>query len=323
MEPQIKENMKLILGTMNFGPQVNEREGLKMLTTFLDAGFDEIDSAYVYNEGVTEEMLGSIFRDIPNREFKVATKVNPRVTGKLDKAAINLQITGSLERMAKDKVQMLYLHMPDPGTPIEETLEACHSMYEAGKFSELGLSNFPAWMVVDIWHICDKRGWVKPTVYQGLYNAISRKAEKELFPALRRLGMRFYAFNPLAGGLLTGKQLNFNSEPESGRFARLASYRNRYWKKSYFDAVNLITKVCTEHEIHPAQAAYRWLAFHSCLDTQMNDAIIIGASTMEQFNANLQSLKQGHLSDQVLEAFDAAWHEAINESPDYFYFYKD
>ena len=316
------DKMKLILGTMNFGPQVNEDEGLNMIKTFLREGYTEIDTAYVYNEGVTEAMLGNIFKNLDSVDFHVATKVNPRITGKLDLNAINLQTYDSLKRMEKEKVQILYLHMPDPGTPIEETLEACQKLYEEGRFSELGLSNFPAWMVVDIWHICHKRGWVKPTVYQGLYNAISRKAEKELFSALRHLGIRFYAFNPLAGGLLTGKHLDYHAEPEKGRFDRLASYRKRYWKKSYFDAVNLITKVCDKQGISPAQAAYRWLAFHSHLDCHKDDAIIIGASSVSQFNTNLEAITQSNLPQEVLEAFDTAWHETISESPDYFYFYN-
>ena len=82
-------------------------------------------------------------------------------------------------------------------------------------------------MVVDIWHIC-KNGWLQPTVYQGRYNGLSRNVELELFPAIRKLGIRFYAYNPLAGGMLTGKHLNYEELPQQGRFARLQSYRDRY-----------------------------------------------------------------------------------------------
>lgn len=314
--------MKLILGTMNFGPQVDLEEGCMMISSFLKAGYSEIDSAYVYNEGTTEKMLGNIMQNFDRSSFSIATKVNPRVSGKLDRHAVLTQCNESLERMNLNSVDILYLHMPDPKTPIEETLEACAELHKNNKIKEVGLSNYPAWLVAHIWHECDKYGWPKPTVYQGLYNAISRKAEKELFLCLRHFGIRFYAFNPLAGGLLTGKHLDYDKEPEPGRFSRLESYRNRYWKKSFFDAVNLITKACQEAGIKPAQAAYRWLTAHSCLDQKMGDAIIVGASSMAQFNANMQALGQPTLPTKVLEAFDKAWQEALNESPEYYYFYK-
>jgi aflatoxin B1 aldehyde reductase len=314
--------MNLVLGTMNFGPQVNLAEAQKMVTSFLDAGYTEIDAAYVYNEGVTEKMLGQIFKSYKRESFSVATKVNPRITGNLDRRAIFMQCNESLDRMELETVDLLYLHMPDAKTPVEESLEACAELFEQNKIKAMGLSNFPAWLVSHCWHICDKNGWPKPTVYQGLYNGISRKVEKELFDCLRILNMKFYAFNPLAGGLLTGKQLNYEAEPEQGRFSRLASYRNRYWKKSYFESVNLISEICREHKIEPAEAAYRWLSKHSMLNDKKGDAIIIGASSMVQFESNISAAKSTILSDKITEAFDTAWDNARAESPDYFYFYN-
>ena len=84
-----------------------------------------------------------------------------------------------------EKVNVFYLHGPDRDTPINETLEACNELYEEGKFTELGISNYAAWEVVDIYYICEQNGWVKPTVYQGMYNLLTRAGEAELFPALR------------------------------------------------------------------------------------------------------------------------------------------
>jgi aflatoxin B1 aldehyde reductase len=314
--------MNLVLGTMNFGPQVNLAEAQKMVTSFLDAGYTEIDAAYVYNEGVTEKMLGQIFKSHKRESFSVATKVNPRITGKLDRRAVFMQCNESLDRMKLETADLLYLHMPDANTPVEESLEACAELYEQNKIRDIGLSNFPSWLVAHCWHICDKNGWPKPTVYQGLYNGISRKVEKELFDCLRILNMKFYAFNPLAGGLLTGKHLVYDSKPDEGRFARLASYRNRYWKKSYFEAVNELTQICNDQGIKPAEAAYVWLAKHSQLHQKNDDAIIIGASSINQFEANIQAAKREALHSDILNTFDAAWQQSAADSPDYFYYYK-
>jgi aflatoxin B1 aldehyde reductase len=314
--------MKLVLGTMNFGPQVDLAVGRQMIQSFLDAGYTEIDSAYVYNEGATEKMLGQILPAFDRQSYSIATKVNPRITGRLDRDAVLKQCNESLERMNLDYVDILYLHMPDAETPVEEALEACAELVANKKVKQIGLSNFPSWLVAHSYHVCMKNGWPTPTVYQGLYNAISRKTENELFMCLRQYHMRFYAFNPLAGGLLSGKHLNYEESPESGRFARLASYRKRYWKKSYFEAVNSIASVCEKHNIKPAQAAYKWLAYHSLLNTSQQDAIIIGASTMEQFNANMLALNDANLPLEVLDAYSAAWEESKMESPDYFYFYS-
>jgi aflatoxin B1 aldehyde reductase len=185
----------------------------------------------------------------------------------------------------------------------------------------LGLSNFPAWMVVDIWHLCKERGWPQPSVYQGMYNGLSRKPESELFPALRRLNIRFYAYNPLAGGMLTGKHVKYDDTPMPGRFARLQSYRARYWKKSYFDAVNVLVAKCREAGVEPAEAAFRWLAHHSCLDQARGDGILIGASSMNQLEQNLAAPGNGPLPEAVVSAFGTAWDEARPDSPEYFNFY--
>ena len=316
------DTMRLILGTMTFGPQVDMDGARTMMERFLRAGHHELDAAYVYNNGETERMLGTLLTGSSKETFSIATKVHPRITGRLDRAAVLAQFDESLRRLNRDAVDLLYFHMPDRRTPIEDALETCAALHRQGKFKELGLSNFPAWMVVDIWHLCKDRGWPQPTVYQGLYNGLSRKVEDELFPALRRLGMRFYAYNPLAGGMLSGKHVNYDDVPPLGRFGRLESYRNRYWKKSYFEAVSALVASCRDVGIAPAEAAFRWLAHHSLLDRRAGDGIIVGASDMDQLEQNLTAAEQGALPETVVSAFDAAWVEAEPESPGYFRYYS-
>lgn len=306
---------------MNFGPQVSEEDSLKMVKQFLTSGNNELDAAYVYNNGDTEVILGSVISNLNTKDFSIATKIHPRITGKLDGEAVNFQFSESLKRLGTDKVDILYFHFPDAVTPVEDALKSMNTLYEEGKFKEFGLSNFPAWMVVDIWHKCKNNGWLCPSVYQGRYNALSRNVEPELIPALRQLNMRFYAYNPLAGGMLTGKHMNLEEQPQQGRFARLQSYRKRYWKKSYFDAVNILTSKCKEYNIAPVNAAYRWLANHSLLDFGKNDGIIVGASSINQLEQNMAACHEGELPQQIVDALDQAWTEANRESPEYFEFF--
>ena len=316
----MKKKFKLILGTMTFGPQVNNNDADVMVQYFLDEDYEEIDTAYVYNEGKSEVFLGNAINKIENDNIKVATKVNPRISGKLDAKAVKSQLLESLDRLQVDMVETLYLHFPDSNTPIEETLKACSELYEEGKFKELGLSNFPAWMVVDTWHICKNNRWPVPTVYQGVYNGLSRNAESELFQALRTLGMRFYAYNPLAGGILSGKYKNFTKDPEKGRFTYRTNYLDRYWKESFFDAYNLINNKCIGENIPIIEAAFRWLMHHSLLDPNYGDGIIVGASSLEQLKQNLEIGKKGILPKSIVDAFEQAWEETRSESPEYFRF---
>ena len=308
--------MKIVLGTMNFGPQLDLEASRVMTQSFLNTGFNELDTAYVYNGGDTERYLGDILPNLSS--YYLATKVHPRITGKLDRETILMEFNESLKRMNRDKVDLLYFHFPDGKTPIDEALETVAELYEQGKVKELGLSNYPAWQVVDIWHKCEKYGCPKPTVYQGMYNALCRNVEPELFPAIRALGMRFYAFNPLAGGMLTGKHQHFEDAPEPGRFARLKSYRDRYWKQSYFDAVDEIRKACEAEGIPMVEA--RWLSNHSMMDATKGDGILLGASKITQMEQNMEAAKKGELPPSILDAMDGAWEMAKPDSPAYFKF---
>ena len=300
--------MKIVLGTMNFGPQLDLEASRTMVNAYLATGGRELDTAYVYNNGDTETYLGEILPELTPGSYEIATKVHPR-------------ITESLRRMKRESVDLLYFHFPDEKTPIEGALETVAELKEQGKVKELGLSNFPAWKVVDVAYKCDRIGCPRPTVYQGMYNALCRNVDPELFPAIRSLGMRFYAFNPLAGGLLTGKHHHFEDAPEPGRFARLKSYRDRYWKQSYFDAIEEIKQACDAEGIPMVEAAYRWLVNHSCMKTELNDGILLGASRQEQMTQNLEAAKRGPLPETILSAMDEAWEIAKPDSPAYFKFY--
>ncbi|MCI8566621.1 MAG: aldo/keto reductase [Lachnospiraceae bacterium] len=311
------KDVKLALGTMTFGESVFNPDAGAFVNAFLDEGYEELDTAYVYNEGDSERLLGEILPTL-ERPWKIATKINPRISGRLDGEAVYKQVNESLSRLGLDRVGVVYLHFPDPATPVESALDACSDLHKQGRFKELGLSNFPAWMVADVWHKCEKHGWVKPTIYEGIYNPLTRKAEIELNAALNAYRMRFYAFNPLAGGLLTGRYGRFEETPADGRFTHRPNYQGRYWKKSYFDAVEIIKEAADRQGMTAIEATYRWLAYHSMLDGGRGDAILIGASKLEHLKQNMRAVKEGPLPKVVVEAFETAWNISKADSPEYF-----
>uniref|UniRef100_A0A8C8TKZ8 NADP-dependent oxidoreductase domain-containing protein n=1 Tax=Peromyscus maniculatus bairdii TaxID=230844 RepID=A0A8C8TKZ8_PERMB len=179
--------------------------------------------------------------------LKIATKANPWDGKSLKPDSVRSQLETSLKRLQCSRVDLFYLHAPDHNTPIEETLRACHQLQQEGKFVELGLSNYASWEVAEICTLCKNNGWIMPTVYQGMYNATTRQVEKELLPCLRHFGLRFYAYNPLAGGLLTGKYRYEDKDGKQpvGRFfgnSWAETYRNRFWKEHHFEAIALVEK---------------------------------------------------------------------------------
>jgi aflatoxin B1 aldehyde reductase len=148
-----------------------------------------------------------------------------------------------------------------------------------------------------------------------LSERIHRSAEPELFPCLRKYGIAFYAFNPIAGGLLTSRYHRDDKEIEPGsRFDpnrnQGKNYRNRYWRDEYFDALDIIRDAIKSHEgLTEAEAALRWISHHSLLSKEHGDAIIIGASSTKQLEENLTNLEKGPLPDDIVAALDKAWLE--------------
>ena len=307
-----------ILGTMTFGQQVDEQTADAIVGSFIDAGHTHIDTANKYTDGKTEEILGRILTPSQREKIYLATKVYPQPDGGLQPESVIEQVETSLKRLKADCVDLLYLHMPDGKTPIRKTLETCQRLFGQGKFRELGLSNYAAWQVADIWHICKKEDCVLTTGYQGLYNAITRSVEPELFPSLRHFGIRFYAYNPLAGGFLTGKYKTIEKMPSDGRFALNPSYQKRYWKDTYFNALAIIRKSCESNKISMGEASLRWLYHHSLLQGSHRDGCIIGATKMTQLEENLRAGDAGKLPEIVVEAFEKAWGIAGPECPKYF-----
>lgn len=307
--------MKTILGTMTFSGQVDRETAGRMVSAFRQAGHTELDSAFVYNKGQTETLLGELNGASQLNATMLASKANPAVEGGLSPESIERQLTTSLKRLGLPSLDLFYLHSPDLAMPIRNSLQAVANLHQRGLFQRFGLSNYAAWQVAEIVEICRAEGWIVPQVYQGMYNALTRDVERELFACLANYSMAFYVYNPLAGGLLSGKHQSVHALPDSGRFASFDGYQARYWKPAYFEAVNTLSDVCRQHGIEPATAALRWLVHHSALTNESGapgsetaeHGIIIGASSLNHFNQNLQATTEPPLPEPLVEAIDTAW----------------
>ncbi|XP_072011321.1 aflatoxin B1 aldehyde reductase member 2-like [Engystomops pustulosus] len=315
---------RTVLGTMEFGRRMDAKSSEQVLMEFLRRGYNEVDTAHIYADGESERILGDMGL---GPGVKIATKANPLEGKNLSAESVRQQLEASLQRLKTPSVHIFYLHVPDHQTPLEETLAACQELYQEGKFKELGLSNYVSWEVMKIYRICKEKNWVLPTVYQGLYNATSRQVETELIPCLRQLGIRFYAYNPLAGGLLTGRYRydDKDKEQEPSRFF-LTKWsdlnRSRYWKKQYFEGIDLVQKALEEAygKDRPSltSAALRWMYHHSKLQGSQGDTVILGMSSKEQLVQNLDGAEGGPLLPPVVAAFDEAWNLVAHDCPSYF-----
>ena len=187
---------RVILGTMTFGGQTSEEDATKILVNFCDITSwsdlvrkPELDTAIMYQNGETERLIGRILQKHP-LPCGVASKANPFTSDKdLSPSGLRDQLEASLRSLGSDHVDIYYLHAPDARHAIDPTLEEVQRLFVRGKFRRFGLSNFAAWEVVYIHSYMNSRGYVLPSVYQGMYNAITREVEKDLLPALRRVGV--------------------------------------------------------------------------------------------------------------------------------------
>lgn len=292
---------------MTFGDQVDQHTAETMLAEFTNAENYEIDTAHIYCEGRTEEMLGRLLPPAARDKLYIASKVNPWNDDGLKPASVKKQMAEILQRLGTDRVDLLYLHSPDLETPVAETLQSCFELFQQRKFSHFGLSNYASWQVAEVVETCRRNGWMEPTVYQGMYNALTRDVERELFPCLRNYGIRFNAYNPLAGGMLTGKHLSMDDIPDSGRFNVERGYLDRYWKQDYFNVLQELQTACQEFDLKPIEVAFSWLVHHSLLDDELGDGIILGASKVEHLLQNMVACQHAPLNQSILDILDRGW----------------
>ncbi|KAF4981613.1 hypothetical protein FZEAL_2625 [Fusarium zealandicum] len=327
---------RVILGLMTFGPPGSQEDHAricdldnydKALDVFQSRGYNEVDTARVYvggkQEGWTREARWN------ERGLTLATKVKyPVNPGDNTAEKVAESVETSLKELGTDCIDLLYLHRPDRGVPFAETLEALDKLHKAGKFVRLGISNFAAHEVAEVVMICKYNNWVRPTVYQGMYNCLTRSIEAELFVACRRYGLDIVVYNPIAGGLLSGKIKSKDIKPDgktdSGRFSDDskigAMYRKRYFRESTFKALNVIEQAAEKHGLAVIEIALRWMVHHSQLRvTDGNDGLIIGISNVQQLENNLDNIEKGPLPDEVVQALDQAWAYSKADTTNYWH----
>ena len=290
--------MKIILGTMtiNYDYVSNENSILdnqNIIQKYIDRVEDPIlDTAYYYGDTKTEQTLGKILPNLSSIP-KIATKANPwyqndfttNKLGQLSKDNLRFQLETSLKNMNIPKADIFYLHCPDYETPILETLESANDLHRMEKFDSFGISNFSLTQLEEVLLLCEENGFIMPQYYQGMYNLLCRKVE-EVFPILNKKDINFWGYNPLAGGLLTGKYINQNLDnSESSRFKNNKIYQNIFYKPEIIDSVEKINLDCENNILNHSLS---W--FNNNENMKENDGLIIGVSNLNQLNSNIDIL---------------------------------
>jgi aflatoxin B1 aldehyde reductase len=317
-----KPYIKIILGTASMGSalspiaKINTPEAAQaFVNTFRSRGYQDIDTARAYpvgRGGTCEKLLGE--RSLRLGSWSnISTKVSSFMPGSHRARNIETSINRSLEALNVESVDIMYLHAPDRATSFEETCFAMDKAYQDGKFDRFGLSNYQVADVKEILEICERNELVKPSVYQGQYNPICRGAEAELLALLRQHNIAFYAYSPSACGFFSNKISKGNTANDQGRWNVKsplgAKYRGDYFHDPLFAAAEMVKGHAAFYGISGHAAALRWTTWHSDLQAEKGDAIIIGASTQQQLEENLDILEQGPLPDSLLHVLERVWDD--------------
>jgi len=307
---------EVVLGTMTFGQQVAAPEAERMVGQALEKGITAFDTSNNYAGGMSERILGRALgahRDSVVLSTKGGSHVDQAdasLAG-LGRAALTAAVEGSLERLGTDRIDVYYLHRPDRAVAFDETLEALRDLVAGGKVLRVAQSNFAAWQVVELNAIAAKIGAPALGISQTMYNLVSRRVESEYAECSDYLGLTDIAYNPLAGGLLTGKHRLRDEPAEGSRFAK-ELYRQRYWNEPMFHAVDRLRDVAGRAGLSLVELSLRWVAQQG-----LTDAVLLGASSVEQFEANLAALQGPDLDEQTLDGCDEVWRQLDAAVPQY------
>ncbi|WP_448268759.1 aldo/keto reductase [Nostoc sp. DSM 114159] len=303
---------RLCLGTMTFGLQTDEETSRQILDTAADGGINFLDTADVYplgggltTAGRTEEIVGRWLKG-KREHFILATKCVGRVgPAPWDRGASRKHILdaidASLRRLGTDYIDLYQLHSDDASTPLDETLEALDAVVRAGKVRYIGVSNFLAYRLARALGRAETRNLTKFISIQPRYNLLFREIERELLPLAKEEGLGVISYNPLAGGLLTGKH-DFTQGPTSGtRFtlgAAAERYQERYWRDREFNTVEELRTVADLAGFSLTTLAVAWV-----LSNPIITAPIVGASRPEQLADNLKAVEL-KLDDNLKQKLD-------------------
>jgi aryl-alcohol dehydrogenase-like predicted oxidoreductase len=284
---------ELCLGAMTFGRESSEEVSFGMMDRFVEAGGNFIDSANVYSQGLSEEIVGKWLKGKNRHNLVIASKVRyPMGQGVndvgLSRKAILNEVEASLRRLGSEYIDLYQVHAWDSATPLDETLSVLDGLVQSGKVRYLGASNFSAWQLQKAADRCAARGWEAFTCLQPLYNLLDRDLEWELVPVCLNEGIGIIPWSPLRGGWLSGKYRRGMQAPVQG--TRIEEASSKGWGESWpkynnehtwkvLDALFAASQRCGKT---PAQVALRWL-----LQRPGVTAPIIGARTLAHLEDNL------------------------------------
>jgi aryl-alcohol dehydrogenase-like predicted oxidoreductase len=307
------EVSRVCLGTMTFGGQTDRPAAARMIDLAADRGVNFLDTANVYTGGESERILGEILGS-RRHTFVLASKVRNKVGDEppgLSRSAILAAVDKSLSRLRTDYLDIYYLHLPDRTVPIDESLEAMNILVKEGKVRNVASSNYAGWEVCQMLNIAARNGYGPARITQPMYNLIARRIEDEYLPMCQSLGVSTVVYNPLAGGLLTGKHSAAAPIPGS-RFDGNKMYIDRYWNSVNFAAVARLSEIAASAARSLVSLSLNWLLRHTSAD-----CIILGASKVEHLEANLTACEEGPLPPETLTACDDVWAMLRGAAPKY------
>jgi aryl-alcohol dehydrogenase-like predicted oxidoreductase len=309
---------EICLGTFNFGNQVTETDSISIIWRALEAGINFLDTSDGYIKGISETTVGKALKG-KRQGVVLATKVafvtGPSVNDRgLSRRHIMDAIEGSLRRLQTDYIDLYYAHVPDYETPIEETLRAYDDLIRQGKVRYIGCSNFFSWQLCKALWVSDVRNLARFECVESPYNLVLRDIEDELVPLCTSEKVGICVYNPLAGGLLTGKYDRTKPPPAGTRFTmsgekshmsnnmpKGAVYSKRYWSETNFGVIDQLQKVAKEHGRNMTQLALAWILGNSAISSA-----ICGVSSFDQLDQNVQ-IPGIVLSPEERAACDEAW----------------
>jgi aryl-alcohol dehydrogenase-like predicted oxidoreductase len=303
---------RICLGCMSYGApergnhpwSLGEAASRPFIRKALDLGINFFDTANVYSEGTSEEIVGRALLEFAKRDdVVIATKVHGRMRkgpngAGLSRKAILAEIDASLARLGTDHVDLYQIHRWDYGTPIEETLEALHDVVKAGKARYIGASSMHAWQFAKALHVSERHGWTRFATMQNYLNLLYREEEREMLPLCRAEGVGLIPWSPLARGRLTRPWDAPSARAETDEFGR-----SLYVKTADADrtVVEAVASVAAKRGVPMAQVALAWV-----LKQDPVSAPIVGATKPEQIDDAVAALSID-LSSEEIKALESPY----------------
>ena len=298
------EVSRICLGCMSFGDprrgghpwSLDEQASRPIIVRALEAGINFLDTANVYSDGSSEEIVGRALEELARRdEIVLATKVNGRMHegpngAGLSRKAIMTEIDHSLRRLRTDYVDLYQIHRFDWKTPVEETVEALHDVVKAGKARYVGASSMYAWQLAKMLHVADRHGWTRFVTMQDHYNLLYREEEREVLPLCADEGLGVIPWSPLARGRLAR---DWDETSERGR-------TDEFGKRLYVERdraiVEQVGKIAVRRGVSRAQVALAWQ-----LSKPVISAPIVGVTKLAQLDEAIASLALDLSAEEVSE----------------------